>query len=241
MTYLTDLHLSHGPFFFRPLLSFPPSPAGYRYAGPQCSEPDAVCEGDSERSRGSVHQDTYRLRLHPALGAQDPLVPVNTHLLAEITVLCTRYTHMQPWCWPHTLPGSTQTPNFMNIQYSTHPVHSKCPHTEHYKTGKTCRWTRLWCVSNPRNQITARSPSSLARAQLCFTRYPFICNCNMLGQPQKVFNIYFLVCCVTKGLSKIPGIFLAWNVFSIFLKKRVIYELSLCPSLYDSTSFWRLL
>ena len=96
MTYLTDLHLSHGPFFFRPLLSFPPSPAGYRYAGPQCSEPDAVCEGDSERSRGSVHQDTYRLRLHPALGAQDPLVPVNTHLLAEITVLCTRYTHMQP-------------------------------------------------------------------------------------------------------------------------------------------------
>lgn len=49
---------------------------GHRDAGPQRSEPDAVREGDGERSRGRLHQDPHRRRIHPALGPQDTLVPV---------------------------------------------------------------------------------------------------------------------------------------------------------------------
>lgn len=50
---------------------------GHRDAGPQRPESDAVGEGDSQRSRSGLHQDPHRRGLHPPLGAQDPLVPVN--------------------------------------------------------------------------------------------------------------------------------------------------------------------
>lgn len=50
--------------------------AGHRDAGSQRPEPHAVSKGDSSRSRGCVHQDPHRCRLHAALGPEDPLVSV---------------------------------------------------------------------------------------------------------------------------------------------------------------------
>lgn len=95
--------------------------AGDRDVGPQCSEPDAVCEGDRQRGRGSFYQDPNRRRFHPPLGQKDPLVPVREPPQVLCFVLVLSSCPRGRWMDRHI-----KRPTWYYGQFLSCPVCSSC-------------------------------------------------------------------------------------------------------------------
>lgn len=173
-----------------------PTPwSGHGDAGPQRPESDAVRQGNCQGGRSSVHQDPHGRRVHPPLGAQDPLVPVE---------------------------GGASTGSGDTFSSATH---SKAKHTPGVEVAPCVFYREQTCVSSESRLPVTPSLSSLrsgprppgsgrSRVSGCVQ---FCCSVSF-GRSETVLNIYFWYV-VLREFIQMPSIYFLHDIFFYFLNK----------------------